>query len=173
MELKPLQGRRFKLVLAMARQQKNPEQFPQFKPKNPLVDNQIRRDKPPSASEPKVLESKPPAHPSTQASFQEISVRWELAPGCQKRKESVSGRRMNKLEAHRDQKWLADARAPNEVVVGMTKPYKNYVQDTIQKVLGMRVAIDFTIVADEHPVDFKPDQPANKISEGRSCLKTY
>ena len=51
--------------------------FSQFKPKNPLVDNQIRRDKPPSASEPKVLESKPPAHPSTQASFQEISVRWE------------------------------------------------------------------------------------------------
>ncbi len=136
--------------------------FSQFKPKNPLVDNQIRRDKPPSASEPKVLESKPPAHPSTQASFQEISVRWEeLLQVVRKERIGVWSQMINLKPIGIRNGWLMLG-APNEVVVGMTKPYKNYVQDTIQKVLGMRVAIDFTIVADEHPVDSKPDDPLIK-----------
>jgi DNA polymerase-3 subunit gamma/tau len=136
--------------------------FSDPKPKTALVDNHIKRDKLQPSSQTAVLESKPPAHPGSETSFQEINVRWEeLLQAVRKERIGVWSQLINLKPMGIKNGWLILG-APNDVVVGMTKPYKNYVQDTIQKVLGMRVAIDFAIVASEQTADSNPDDPLIK-----------
>jgi len=132
----------------------------------PYAENSLKKEKafvnPASSSELKISEGKPPAHPSTEASFQEITVRWEeLLQAVRKERIGVWSQLINLKPLGIRNGWLMLG-APNEVVVGMTKPYKNYIQDTIQKTLGMRVAIDFTIVANEQPVDSNGNDPLIK-----------
>ncbi len=130
------------------------------------VENPMRREKPVvnSASSPdvKISEGKPPAHPSNEASFQEITVRWEeLLQAVRKERIGVWSQLINLKPLGIRNGWLMLG-APNDVVIGMTKPYKNYVQDTIQKTLGMRVAIDFTIITNEQQVNSTTDDPLIK-----------
>jgi DNA polymerase-3 subunit gamma/tau len=149
--------------------------FSENRSETPFTESQTRREKSTvlSASEPKILESKPaftetlrpgrpPAHPSTEASFQEINVRWEeLLQAVRKERIGVWSQLINLKPLGVRNGWLVLS-APNEVVVGMTKPYRNYIQDTIQKTLGVRVAIDFTIAANEQPADLDADDPLIK-----------
>lgn len=130
------------------------------------VENQMKREMPvvgsASSSEPKILQGKPPAHPSNEASFQEITVRWEeLLQAVRKERIGVWSQLINLKPLGIRNGWLILG-APNEVVVGMAKPYKIYLQDTIQKTLGARVAIDFAIVANEQPADSRLDDPLTK-----------
>lgn len=135
-------------------------------PASPYAENQKKREMPVAGSasslEPKILQGKPPAHPSNEASFQEITVRWEeLLQAVRKERIGVWSQLINLKPLGIRNGWLILG-APNEVVVGMAKPYKIYLQDTIQKTLGARVAIDFAIVADEQPPDSRLDDPLIK-----------
>jgi len=127
-----------------------------------FVGSQMKREKPPSVSESKIFEGSPPSHPNSEASFQEINVRWEeLLQAIRKERIGVWSQLINLKPLGIRNGWLMLG-APNDIVVGMTKPYKNYLQDTIQKVLGMRVAIDFMLVANEQPVESDEDDPLIK-----------
>jgi DNA polymerase-3 subunit gamma/tau len=128
--------------------------------------NQPRRDKSAvnstSVSESKMSEGKAPSHPTGESSFQEISVRWdELMQAVRKERIGVWSQLINLKPLGIRNGWLVLG-APNEVVIGMIKPYKNYIQDTIEKTLGMRVAMDFTVVANERTVDFDDNDPLIK-----------
>ncbi|HUI29962.1 MAG TPA: DNA polymerase III subunit gamma/tau [Candidatus Acidoferrales bacterium] len=98
----------------------------------------------------------------TTVSFQEITARWEeLLQVVRKERIGVWSQLINLKPIGIRSGWLMLG-APNEVVIGMTKPYRNYIQDTIQKNFGMRVAIDFTIVSNEQPVESDEDDPLIK-----------
>jgi len=89
----------------------------------------------------------------TSASFQEITVRWEeLLQAVRKERIGVWSQLINLKPLGIRNGWFILG-APNDVVIGMTKPYKNYIQDAIHKTLGMKVAIDFTVVASESSSD--------------------
>jgi len=45
----------------------------------------------------------------------------------------------------------------------MTKPYKTYIQESILKHLGVRVAIDFAIVDNDQAVDTNVNDPLVKF----------
>jgi DNA polymerase-3 subunit gamma/tau len=110
----------------------------------------------------KALDGKPPSRPGGEASFQEVNARWdELLQAVRKERIGVWSQLINLKPLGIRNGWLMLG-APNEVVVGMTKPYRNYIQDTIHKTLGMRVAIDFTIVQNERPTDSDVDDPLVK-----------
>jgi hypothetical protein len=103
-----------------------------------------------------------PAHVSTESSFQEINVRWdELLLAVRKERIGVWSQLINLKPIGVRNGWLMLG-APNEVVIGMTKPYKTYIQDAILKTLGARVAIDFTIVSSEQPADTDVNDPLVK-----------
>ncbi len=100
-------------------------------------------------SEEKKIFSNPDLGQDKKASFQEITVRWEeLLQAVRKERIGVWSQLINLKPLGTRNGWLMLG-APNEVVIGMTKPYKTYIQDAILKTLGMRVAIDFTVVASE------------------------
>lgn len=76
-------------------------------------------------------------------------MRWEeLLQAVRKERIGVWSQLINLKPLGTKNGWLMLG-APNEVVIGMTKPYKTYIQDAILKTLGMRVAIDFTVAANE------------------------
>jgi DNA polymerase-3 subunit gamma/tau len=100
-------------------------------------------------SEEKKIFSNPNLGQNKKASFQEITVRWEeLLQAVRKERIGVWSQLINLKPLGTRNGWLMLG-APNEVVIGMTKPYKTYIQDAILKTLGMRVAIDFTVTASE------------------------
>ncbi|MGO9480668.1 MAG: DNA polymerase III subunit gamma/tau [Candidatus Kryptoniota bacterium] len=126
--------------------------FSESKP-SPVVISQpaIVRSPVKSSGEKKIL-GNPNLDQDKKASFQEITVRWEeLLQAVRKERIGVWSQMINLKPLGTKNGWLMLG-APNEVVIGMTKPYKTYIQDTILKTFGMRVAIDFTIVAGE-PAD--------------------
>jgi len=175
-EIKPRPGQPNRYNLdnnGMVRESRSP--FAEIKKKSSFTVNQTEREGSitPSASEPKIPESKPafseklqavrpPVHQSSEASFQEINVRWEeLLQAVRKERIGVWSQLINLKPLGIRNGWLMLS-APNEVVVGMAKPYKNYIQDTIQKTLGMRVAIDFAITANDQPGELDVDDPVIK-----------
>ena len=112
---------------------------------------------------PDKLSEEKPTYSSTEASFQEITVRWdEFLQYVQKERIGVWSQLINLKPLGTRSGWLILG-APNEVVIGMTKPYKTYIQDAILKNLGMRVAIDFTVVNTEQPVETDINDPLVKF----------
>ncbi len=110
---------------------------------------------------PKVQEEKP-VNAVSEASFQEINVRWdELLLAIRKERIGVWSQLINLKPIGVQRGWLMLG-APNEIVIGMTRPYKTYIQEAIQRTLGARVAIDFTIVDSEQPVDKDANDPLVK-----------
>ena len=106
----------------------------------------------------KISEEKP-SYSSTEAAFQEITVRWdEFLHYVQKERIAVWSHLINLKPLGTRNGWLILG-APNEIVIGMTKPYKTYIQDAILKNLGIRVAIDFTIANSEQPVETDVNDP--------------
>ncbi|HQT91829.1 MAG TPA: hypothetical protein PL001_07360, partial [Candidatus Kryptobacter bacterium] len=100
-----------------------------------------------------------PSHVTSESSFQEINVRWdEFLLAVRGERIGVWSQLINLKPLGVQNGWLMLG-APNEVVIGMTKPYKTYIQDAILKTLGARVAIDFTIVNTEQPVDTDSNYP--------------
>lgn len=98
----------------------------------------------------------------SEASFQEINVRWdELLLAIRKERIGVWSQLINLKPIGVQRGWLMLG-APNEIVIGMTRPYKTYIQEAIQRTLGARVAIDFTIVDSEQPVDKDANDPLVK-----------
>ncbi len=96
-------------------------------------------------------------HPSAGGSIKEIQVRWEeLLQVVRKERIGVWTQLINLKPLDIRNGWLMLG-APNDVVIGMTKPYRSYIQDTIFKTLGMRVAIDFTIVSSEPEEESESD----------------
>ena len=109
----------------------------------------------------KVQEERP-ANFVTEASLQEINVRWdELLLAIRKERIGVWSQLINLKPIGVQNGWLMLG-APNEIVIGMTKPYKTYIQEAIQRTLGARVAIDFTIVDSGQPVDTDANDPLVK-----------
>ncbi len=103
-----------------------------------------------------------PVHLTTGSSFQEISVRWdELLLAVRKERIGVWSQLINLKPMGVQNGWLMLG-APNEVVIGMTKPYKSYIQEAILKTLGARVAIDFTIVEGEQHAEADASDPLVK-----------
>jgi DNA polymerase III subunit gamma/tau len=103
-----------------------------------------------------------PSHATSESSFQEISMRWdEFLLAVRGERIGVWSQLINLKPLGVQNGWLMLG-APNEVVIGMTKPYKTYIQDAILKTLGARVAIDFTIVNTEQPVDTDANDPLVK-----------
>ncbi len=103
-----------------------------------------------------------PSHVTSESSFQEINVRWdEFLLAVRGERIGVWSQLINLKPLGVQNGWLMLG-APNEVVIGMTKPYKTYIQDAILKTLGARVAIDFTIVNTEQPVDTDSNDPLVK-----------
>ncbi len=103
-----------------------------------------------------------PSHAASQTSFQEINVRWdEFLLAVRKERIGVWTQLVNLKPLGVKNGWLILG-APNEVVIGMTKPYKSYIQDAILRTLGARVAIDFTIVESKQPVDNDDNDPIIK-----------
>ncbi|MCL5268374.1 MAG: DNA polymerase III subunit gamma/tau [Bacteroidetes bacterium] len=107
-----------------------------------------------------------PAYPdnaTSESSFQEVNVRWdELLQAVRKERIAVWSQLINLKPLGVKNGWLMLG-APNEVVIGMTKPYKTYIQDAVQRTLGMRVAIDFSIVEGEHKADSDDNDPLVKF----------
>ncbi len=111
---------------------------------------------------PAVKTPEKPAHISTESSFQEINVRWdELLLAVRKERIGVWSQLINLKPIGVQNGWLMLG-APNDVVIGMTKPYKTYIQEAIMKTLGARVAIDFTIVEGEQHAKADVDDPLVK-----------
>ncbi len=109
-------------------------------------------------------ESKPQVEngSSNEFSFQEISVRWdELLQAVRKERIAVWSQLINLRPLGVKNGWLMLG-APNDVVIGMTKPYKTYIQDAVQRTLGMRVAIDFSIIESEQRGDADDNDPLVK-----------
>ena len=103
-----------------------------------------------------------PSHAMSESAFQEINVRWdEFLLSVRKERIGVWSQLINMKPLGVQNGWLMLG-APNEVVIGMTKPYKTYIQDAILKTLGARVAIDFRIVNTEQPVDTNSNDPLVK-----------
>ncbi len=103
-----------------------------------------------------------PAFAVSEASFQEISVRWEeFLLAVRKERIGVWSQLINLKPLGVQNGWLMLG-APNEVVIGMTKPYKIYIQDAIEKTLGTRVAIDFKIVEGETRAEEDDNDPLVK-----------
>lgn len=93
------------------------------------------------------------------SSFQEITVRWEeLLQAVRKERIGVWSQLINLKPLGARNGWFMLG-APNDVVIGMTKPYRTYIQDAIFRTLGTRVAIDFTVVSSEQPVDSDVNDP--------------
>ncbi len=110
---------------------------------------------------PKVQEERP-ANSVTETSLQEINVRWdELLLAIRKERIGVWSQLINLKPIGVQNGWLMLG-APNEIVIGMTKPYKTYIQEAIQRTLGARVAIDFTIVDGGQAVDTDANDPLVK-----------
>lgn len=110
---------------------------------------------------PKVQEERP-ANSVTETSLQEINVRWdELLLAIRKERIGVWSQLINLKPIGVQNGWLMLG-APNEIVIGMTKPYKTYIQEAIQRTLGARVAIDFTIVDGGQVVDTDANDPLVK-----------
>lgn len=104
----------------------------------------------------------PAPNQSNESSFQEITVRWEeLLQAVRMERIGVWSQLINLKPLGIKNGWLMLG-APNEVIVGMTRPHKNYIQEKIQKTLGVRVAVDFTIVPTERTVDSEADDPLIK-----------
>ncbi len=103
-----------------------------------------------------------PANSVTEASLQEINVRWdELLLAVRKERIGVWSQLINLKPIGVQNGWLMLG-APNEIVIGMTKPYKTYIQEAIQRTLGARVAIDFTIVDGGQAADTDANDPLVK-----------
>ncbi len=97
-----------------------------------------------ASSQTRTSESKA-TYATSESSFQEITVRWdELLLAVRKERIGVWSQLINLKPLGTRNGWLLLG-APNEVVIGMTKPYKTYIQDAIHRVLGARVAVDFII----------------------------
>lgn len=108
------------------------------------------------------MSAEKPAHMSTASSFQEINVRWdELLMAVRKERIGVWSQLINLKPIGVQNGWLMLG-APNEVVIGMTKPYKTYIQEAILRTLGARVAIDFTIVEGEQHTRTDTNDPLVK-----------
>ena len=104
-----------------------------------------------------------PDDATSESSFQEVSVRWdELLQAVRKERIAVWSQLINLKPLGVRNGWLVLG-APNEVVIGMTRPYKTYIQDAILRTLGMRVAIDFSIVEGEHRADSDDNDPLVKF----------
>ncbi len=120
----------------------------------------------PSARPAPRVSDDPAVYPETgsmsESSFQEVNVRWdELLQAVRKERIAVWSQLINLKPLGVKNGWLMLG-APNEVVVGMTKPYKTYIQDAVQRTLGMRVAIDFSIVEGDHKIDSDDNDPLVK-----------
>ncbi len=90
---------------------------------------------------------------TNESTFQEIAVRWdELLMAVRKERIGVWSQLINLKPLGTQNGWLMLG-APNDVVIGMTKPYKTYIQDVIHRVLGTRVAIDFVISNHDEPAE--------------------
>lgn len=122
--------------------------FSEMKPP-PIVNSNSSAARSAKVSEEKKVLSNVDIDQDKKASFQEITVRWEeLLQAVRKERIGVWSQLINLKPLGTKNGWLMLG-APNEVVIGMTKPYKTYIQDAILKTLGMRVAIDFTVAANE------------------------
>ncbi len=122
--------------------------FSEMKPP-PIVNSNSSAARSAKVSEEKKVLSNVDMDQDKKASFQEITVRWEeLLQAVRKERIGVWSQLINLKPLGTKNGWLMLG-APNEVVIGMTKPYKTYIQDAILKTLGMRVAIDFTVAANE------------------------
>ena len=96
-------------------------------------------------------------------SFQEITVRWdEFLQYVQKERIAVWSHLINLRPLWTRNGWLMLG-APNEIIIGMTRPYKTYIQEAILKNLGLRVAVDFTVVESENPVQTDTNDPMTQF----------
>lgn len=115
-------------------------------------------DRNPSRPPDKIAEERP-AYGSKDGSYQEITVRWdEFLQYVQKERIAVWSNLINFKPLGMRNGWLILG-APNEIIIGMARPYKTYIQEAILRNLGVRVAIDFTIVESEQPVSKASDDP--------------
>ncbi|MFZ1081433.1 MAG: DNA polymerase III subunit gamma/tau, partial [Candidatus Kryptoniota bacterium] len=101
--------------------------FSEMKPP-PIVNSNSSAARSAKVSEEKKVLSNVDIDQDKKASFQEITVRWEeLLQAVRKERIGVWSQLINLKPLGTKNGWLMLG-APNEVVIGMTKPYKTYIQ---------------------------------------------
>ena len=139
---------------------------PQKEVRSTLVERKVQPVTSPSrtaARPPEKTSEEKQSYAAKENSFQEITVRWdEFLQYVQKERIAVWSHLINLRPLWTRNGWLMLG-APNEIIIGMTRPYKTYIQEAILKNLGLRVAVDFTVVESENPVQTDTNDPMTQF----------